>query len=32
LRYVDESNAWRTRDLLRQLRSGWRMAGFFWRA
>jgi MFS family permease len=32
LRHVKESNAWRTRDLLRQMRHGWRMAGFFWRA
>jgi MFS family permease len=32
LRMVQETNAWRTRDLLRQLRHGWRMAGFFWRA
>lgn len=32
LRRVRESNSWRTRDLLRQMRHGWRMAGFFWRA
>jgi MFS family permease len=32
LRSVQETNAWRTRDLLRQMRHGWRMAGFFWRA
>lgn len=32
LRKVQESNAWRTRDLLRQVRHGWRMSGFFWRA
>ena len=32
LRRVEESNSWRTRDLLRQMRHGWRMAGFFWRA
>lgn len=32
LRLVQETNAWRTRDLLRQMRHGWRMSGFFWRA
>lgn len=31
LRRVQESNSWRTRDLLRQMRHGWRMTGFFWR-
>lgn len=32
LRRVQETDAWRTRDFLRQLRHGWRMAGFQWRA
>ncbi|MEX2534410.1 MAG: MFS transporter [Trueperaceae bacterium] len=32
LRRVKESNSWRTRDLLRQMRHGWRMSGFNWRA
>ena len=31
LRPVQETNAWRTRDVLRALRSGWRASGFFWR-
>lgn len=31
LRPVQETNAWRTRDVLRALRSGWRGIGFFWR-
>lgn len=32
LRPVKETNAWRTRDVLRHLRSGWRGAGFPWRS
>ena len=31
LRPVQETDAWRTRDVLRALRSGWRQTGFFWR-
>jgi MFS family permease len=31
LRPVQETDAWRTRDVLRALRSGWRGTGFFWR-
>lgn len=31
LRPVQESDAWRTRDVLRAMRSGWRGNGFFWR-
>jgi MFS family permease len=31
LRGVEETNAWRTRDVLRQLRFGWRGMGFPWR-
>ena len=31
LRPVEETNAWRTRDVLRALRTGWRGSGFFWR-
>ena len=31
LRRVEETNAWRTRDVLRQLRPNWRGTGFHWR-
>ena len=31
LRPVQETNAWRTRDVLRELRSPWRKIGFPWR-
>ena len=31
LRGVQETNAWRTRDLLRHIRFGWRALGFPWR-
>jgi hypothetical protein len=31
LRPVQESDSWRTRDVLRAMRSGWRGNGFFWR-
>ena len=31
LRPVQESNAWRTRDVLREVRSPWRKIGFPWR-
>ena len=31
LRTVEETNAWRTRDVLREIRFGWRGAGFPWR-
>ena len=31
LRPVAETNAWRTRDVLREIRFGWRGAGFPWR-
>ena len=31
LRPVQETNAWRTRDVLRELRSPWRKLGFPWR-
>ena len=32
LRRVEETNAWQTRDVLRQLRFGWRGAGLPWRS
>ena len=32
LRSVEETNAWRTRDLVRRVGLGWRMGGFPWRA
>jgi MFS family permease len=32
LRRVPEANAWRTRDLLRSMRTGWKGAGFPWRS
>lgn len=32
LRRVAETNAWRTRDLVKQLRLAWRGPGFFWRS
>lgn len=32
LRGVEETNAWRTRDVLRYLRSGWRAIGMPWRS
>ncbi len=31
LRHVKEADAWRTRDLLREIRTGWRQIGFPWR-
>lgn len=31
LRPVHESESWRTRDLLREMRTGWRRVGFPWR-
>lgn len=31
LRRVREAEAWRTRDLLREMRTGWRRIGFPWR-
>ena len=31
LRPVQETRAWRTRDVLRTVRTGWRMSGFHWR-
>lgn len=31
LRPVQETNAWRTRHVLREVRFGWRGSGFFWR-
>ncbi len=31
LRRVEETNAWRTRDVFRQLRPTWRGTGFHWR-
>ena len=31
LRCVEETNAWRTRDVLRHLRPNWRGTGFHWR-
>jgi hypothetical protein len=31
LRPVQEAEAWRTRDLLREMRTGWRRTGFPWR-
>jgi len=32
LRRVPEANAWRTRDLLRSMRTGWKGVGFPWRS
>lgn len=32
VRPVAESKAWRTRDVLRQVKVNWRGAGFFWRS
>ena len=32
LRRVPEANAWRTRELLRSMRTGWKGAGFPWRS
>ena len=32
LRRVPETNAWRTRELLRSMRTGWKGAGFPWRS
>lgn len=32
LRPIQETNAWRTRDVLRELRYGWRRTGFSWRS
>lgn len=32
LRPVRETDSWRTRDVLRALRTGWRGNGFFWRS
>lgn len=32
LRPVPEANAWRTRDLLRSMRTGWKGLGFPWRS
>jgi len=32
LRRVPEANAWKTRDLLRSMRTGWKGAGFPWRS
>ena len=31
LRPVQETRAWRTRDVLRTVRTGWRGSGFYWR-
>jgi hypothetical protein len=31
LRSVPEVDAWRTRDLLRSMRTGWKGMGFHWR-
>ena len=31
LRPVQETRAWRTRDVLRTMRTGWRTSGFHWR-
>jgi hypothetical protein len=31
LRSVPEADAWRTRDLLRSMRTGWKGMGFPWR-
>lgn len=31
LRHVKEAESWRTRDLLREMRTGWRRIGFPWR-